>query len=96
MTCRNPCEKIVVFSERLKEKNSEALDRKRWIIWTGCRRRQRDADFNQRSADFFTRHNKAHPFAPVNLAEIASDVVNDLEGRIELVKAASNWGRFRY
>src|ERR1700690_3527001 len=29
---------------------------------------------------------KAQPFAPVNLAEIAANVVEDLEGRIELVK----------
>src|ERR1700690_750090 len=29
---------------------------------------------------------KAQPFAPVNLAEIAASVVDDLEGRIELVK----------
>jgi light-regulated signal transduction histidine kinase (bacteriophytochrome) len=29
---------------------------------------------------------KARPFTPVNLAEVASDVVNDLEGRIEQVK----------
>ena len=35
---------------------------------------------------------KAHPFAPVNLAEIASEVVNDLEGRIELVKGRVELG----
>jgi len=29
---------------------------------------------------------KAQPFAPVNLAEVAAGVVEDLEGRIELVK----------
>jgi signal transduction histidine kinase len=35
---------------------------------------------------------KAHPFVPVNLAEIASEVVNDLEGRIELVKGRVELG----
>ena len=29
---------------------------------------------------------KAQPFRPVNLAEVAAGVVDDLEGRIELVK----------
>ena len=35
---------------------------------------------------------KAHPFTPVNLAEMASDVVKDLEGRIELVKGRVELG----
>ena len=35
---------------------------------------------------------KAQPFAPVNLAEVAKGVVEDLEGRIELVKGRVELG----
>ena len=36
---------------------------------------------------------KARPFTPVNLAEIAREVVNDLEGRIEQVKGHVELGK---
>ena len=37
---QEPLRKIVVFGERLKEKNADNLTPNRWIIWTGCRKRR--------------------------------------------------------
>ncbi len=90
---QEPLRKIVVFGERLKEKNSgnmgpDALDY--------LERMQRAASRMQTLINdlltFSRVTTKAQPFAPVNLAEVAGGVVEDLEGRIELVKGRVELG----
>jgi PAS domain S-box-containing protein len=90
---QEPLRKIVVFGERLKEKNSaalgsEALDYLERMQKAAARMQTLINDL----LTFSRVTTKAHPFAPVNLAEIASEVVNDLEGRIELVKGRVELG----
>ena len=84
---QEPLRKIVVFGERLKEKSSETLAPESLDYLD---RMQKAAGRMQTLINdlltFSRVTTKAHPFAPVNLAETASEVVNDLEGRIELVK----------
>jgi light-regulated signal transduction histidine kinase (bacteriophytochrome) len=90
---QEPLRKIVVFGERLKEKNSAALGPEALDY---LERMQKAAGRMQTLINdlltFSRVTTKAHPFAPVNLAEIASEVVNDLEGRIELVKGRVELG----
>ena len=90
---QEPLRKIVVFGERLKEKNSEALGSEALDY---LERMQKAAGRMQTLINdlltFSRVTTKAHPFAPVNLAEIAGEVVNDLEGRIELVKGRVELG----
>ena len=84
---QEPLRKIVVFGERLKEKNSEALGPEALDY---LERMQKAAARMQTLINnllaFSRVTTKAQPFTPVNLAEVASGVVDDLEGRIELVK----------
>jgi light-regulated signal transduction histidine kinase (bacteriophytochrome) len=90
---QEPLRKIVVFGERLKEKSREALGPEALDY---LERMQKAAGRMQTLINdlltFSRVTTKAHPFAPVNLAEIASEVVNDLEGRIELVKGRVELG----
>jgi light-regulated signal transduction histidine kinase (bacteriophytochrome) len=84
---QEPLRKIVVFGERLKEKNGEALgtDGRDYLD----RMQKAAARMQTLITDLLTFSRvttKAQPFMPVNLAEVATGVVNDLEGRIELVK----------
>jgi PAS domain S-box-containing protein len=84
---QEPLRKIVVFGERLKEKAAEAMgtDGRDYLD-----RMQKAASRMQTLiTDLLTFSRvttKAQPFMPVNLAEVTTGVVNDLEGRIELVK----------
>jgi PAS domain S-box-containing protein len=90
---QEPLRKIVVFGERLREKNSEALGPEALDY---LERMQKAAGRMQTLINdlltFSRVTTKAHPFVLVNLAEIASEVVNDLEGRIELVKGRVELG----
>jgi PAS domain S-box-containing protein len=84
---QEPLRKIVVFGERLKEKSSESLgtDGRDYLD----RMQKAAARMQTLITDLLTFSRvttKAQPFMPVNLAEVATGVVNDLEGRIELVK----------
>ncbi|MGB7747363.1 MAG: PAS domain-containing protein [Verrucomicrobiia bacterium] len=84
---QEPLRKIVVFGERLKEKKIEDLgpEAKDYLE----RMQKAAARMQTLISDLLTFSRvttKARPFAPVNLAEVAADVVNDLEGRIEQVK----------
>jgi len=90
---QEPLRKVVVFGERLKEKNAgkfgpESIDY--------LDRMQKAAERMQtliNSLLTFSRvTTKAQPFAPVNLAEVADAVVEDLEGRIELVQGRVELG----
>ncbi len=90
---QEPLRKIVVFGERLKEKNTgamgaEALDYLDRMQKAAARMQVLISDL----LTFSRVTTKAHPFTPVNLAEVAKEVVNDLEGRIELVKGRVELG----
>jgi light-regulated signal transduction histidine kinase (bacteriophytochrome) len=84
---QEPLRKIVVFGEQLREKNAgrftpESLD---------CLDRMQEAAARMQALindllAFSRIITKAQPFTPVNLAEVAAAVVDDLKGRIELVK----------
>ena len=84
---QEPLRKIVVFGERLKDKNADKFEPESVDY---LQRMQSAAGRMQtliNSLLTFSRvTTKAQPFTPVNLAEVASGVVDDLEGRIELVK----------
>ena len=84
---QEPLRKIVVFGERLKEKNAGTFGPESRDYLD---RMQKAAGRMQTLINdllgFSRVTTKAQPFTPVNLAEVASGVVDDLEGRIELVK----------
>jgi PAS domain S-box-containing protein len=84
---QEPLRKIVVFGERLKDKKIEELGPEARDYLD---RMQKAAGRMQTLINdlltFSRVTTKARPFAPVDLAEVAADVVNDLEGRIEQVK----------
>ncbi|MDE3066153.1 MAG: PAS domain-containing protein [Verrucomicrobiota bacterium] len=81
---QEPLRKIVVFGERLKEKCADAFspDGRDYLG-----RMQKAASRMQNLINdllaFSRVTTKAQPFAPVDLAEIAREAVNDLEARIE-------------
>ena len=84
---QEPLRKIVVFGERLKEKNAgkfepESLDYLDRMQKATARMQTLINDL----LTFSRVTTKAQPFTPVNLAEVAAAVVDDLEGRIEQVK----------
>jgi PAS domain S-box-containing protein len=90
---QEPLRKIVVFGERLKEKNSEALGPEALDYLDRMQKAAARMQILINDLLTFSRvTTKAHPFTQVNLAEIASEVVNDLEGRIELVKGRVELG----
>jgi len=84
---QEPLRKIVVFGERLKEKNAEQFAPESLDYLD---RMQKAASRMQTLINdllaFSRVTTKAQPFTRVNLAEVAAGVVDDLEGRIELVK----------
>ena len=84
---QEPLRKIVVFGEHLKEANAdkfgpESLDYLDRMQKAAGRMQTLINDL----LSFSRVTSKAQPFRPVNLAEVAAGVVDDLEGRIELVK----------
>ena len=84
---QEPLRKIVVFGERLKEQSAEKLDAEARDF---LERMQKAASRMQTLINdlltFSRVTTKARPFTQVDLAEVAREVVTDLEGRIELVK----------
>jgi PAS domain S-box-containing protein len=84
---QEPLRKIVVFGERLKEKKIEDLGPEaRDYLDRMQKAAARMQTLINDLLTFSRVTTKARPFTPVNLAEVASEVVNDLEGRIEQVK----------
>jgi PAS domain S-box-containing protein len=84
---QEPLRKIVVFGERLKEKNNEKFGPESVDFMD--RMQNAAARMQTLINDLLTFSRvttKAQPFTPVNLAEVARGVMDDLEGRIELVK----------
>jgi len=90
---QEPLRKIVVFGERLKEKCGEKVDAEAGDY---LERMQKAAARMQTLINdllsFSRVTTKAKPFEPVDLAWVADDVVNDLEGRIEQVKGCVEVG----
>jgi len=90
---QEPLRKIVVFGERLKERNAgkfgpESLDYLDRMQEAAARMQTLINDL----LAFSRVITKAQPFTPVNLAEVAAAVVDDLKGRIELVKGRVDVG----
>ena len=83
---QEPLRKIVVFGERLKDQEGEKLDAQSRDY---LERMQKAASRMQTLINdlltFSRVTTKARPFTQVDLAQVARDVINDLEGRIELV-----------
>ena len=84
---QEPLRKVTVFSERLRETNADKFSPDS----LGYLDRMQKATTRMQTLindllTFSRVTTKAQPFAPVNLAEVAAGVVEDLEGRIELVK----------
>ncbi|HXR03889.1 MAG TPA: PAS domain-containing protein [Verrucomicrobiae bacterium] len=84
---QEPLRKIVVFGERLKERAGGKLDTEAGDY---LERMQKAAARMQSLINelltFSRVTTKAKPFEPVDLAKVAREVLEDLEGRIELVK----------
>ncbi len=84
---QEPLRKIVVFGERLKEKNAESFGpESRDYLDRMQKAAGRMQVLINELLSFSRVTTKAQPFKAVNLAEVAAGVVDDLEGRIELVK----------
>ncbi len=84
---QEPLRKIIVFGERLKEKAAERLDPENLDY---LQRMQKAASRMQNLINdlltFSRVTTKAHPFAQVDLGNIAREVMDDLESRIEMTK----------
>jgi PAS domain S-box-containing protein len=90
---QEPLRKIVVFGERLREKNSEALGPEALDYLDRMQKAAARMQILINDLLTFSRvTTKAQPFTSVNLAEVASGVLEDLEGRIELVKGRVELG----
>jgi two-component system sensor kinase FixL len=84
---QEPLRKIVVFSERLKERNADKFDTESLNYLDRMQKAGGRMQTLINDLLTFSRvTTAAQPFTPVNLAEVANGVVGDLEGRIELVK----------
>jgi signal transduction histidine kinase/ligand-binding sensor domain-containing protein len=84
---QEPLRKITVFGERLKERNNGKFDQESLDYVDRMQKATGRMQTLINDLLSFSRvTTKAQPFAPLNLAEIAAGVVEDLEGRIELVK----------
>lgn len=81
---QEPLRKIVVFGERLREKAADRLDPDTLDY---LQRMQKAASRMQNLINdllaFSRVTTKAQPFSPVDLARVAHEVIDDLEGRIE-------------
>jgi two-component system sensor kinase FixL len=90
---QEPLRKIVVFGERLKEKTGDALaPEPRDYLERMQKAAARMQSLINDLLTFSRVTTKAHPFAPVNLADVAGDVVADLEGRLEQVNGRVELG----
>jgi light-regulated signal transduction histidine kinase (bacteriophytochrome) len=84
---QEPLRKIIVFGERLKEQNAATMAPASLDFLDRMQKAAGRMQVLINDLLTFSRvTTKAQPFAPVNLAEVAGGVVEDLEGRIELVK----------
>jgi light-regulated signal transduction histidine kinase (bacteriophytochrome) len=83
---QEPLRKVTAFGDRLKARYGEALDERGLDYLT---RMQSAATRMQRLIDALLTYSrvttKAQPFEPVNLSQIANEIISDLEIRIEQV-----------
>lgn len=90
---QEPLRKIVVFGERLKEKAADRLEPETLDY---LQRMQKAASRMQNLiTDLLTFSRvttKAQPFMPVDLAHSAREVMDDLEGRLEMTKGRVELG----
>ncbi len=90
---QEPLRKIVVFGERLKDKAASQLQPETLDY---LERMQKAAGRMQTLINdllsFSRVTSKAQPFTPVDLARTAHEVVDDLEGRIEMTKGRVELG----
>ncbi len=90
---QEPLRKIVVFGERLKEKCAEAFSAEGRDYLERMQKAASRMQILINDLLAFSRvTTKAQPFASVNLAEVAREVVSDLEARIEQVKGRVELG----
>jgi PAS domain S-box-containing protein len=84
---QEPLRKIVVFGERLKEQEGEKLaGESRDYLERMQKAASRMQSLINDLLTFSRVTTKARPFTQVDLAQVAREVITDLEGRIELVK----------
>jgi PAS domain S-box-containing protein len=90
---QEPLRKIIVFGERLKEKAADRLEAETLDY---LQRMQKAASRMQNLINdlltFSRVTTKAQPFKQVNLARLAEEVAEDLEGRIEITKGRVELG----
>jgi PAS domain S-box-containing protein len=90
---QEPLRKIVVFGERLQEKAADRLEPETLDYL----QRMRKAAARMQSLindllSFSRVTTKAQPFSPVNLMQTAREVIEDLEGRIEMTRGRVDLG----
>jgi PAS domain S-box-containing protein len=90
---QEPLRKIVVFGERLQEKAAERLEPETLDYLQRMRKAASRMQSLINDLLAFSRvTTKAQPFTQVNLAQTAREVIEDLEGRIELTKGRVEQG----
>jgi PAS domain S-box-containing protein len=90
---QEPLRKIIVFGERLKEKCGEALPAEpRDYIERMQKAAARMQTLINDLLTFSRLTTKATPFAPVKLDQVAREVLEDLEGRVEQVQGRVELG----
>jgi PAS domain S-box-containing protein len=90
---QEPLRKIVVFGERLKEKCAEAFTNEGRDYLERMQKAASRMQILINDLLAFSRvTTKAQPFVSVNLAQVAKEVVSDLEARIEQVKGKVELG----
>jgi PAS domain S-box-containing protein len=90
---QEPLRKIVVFGERLQEKAGDRLEPETLDYLQRMRKAASRMQTLINDLLAFSRvTTKAHPFTPVNLADMARDVIEDLEGRIEMTQGRIEQG----
>jgi PAS domain S-box-containing protein len=90
---QEPLRKIVVFGERLQEKAAERLEPETLDYLQRMRKAASRMQSLINDLLAFSRvTTKAQPFAPVDLAQTAREVIEDLEGRIEQTKGRVEQG----
>jgi signal transduction histidine kinase len=90
---QEPLRKITVFGERLKERNVEKFDPESLDYLDRMQKATGRMQTLINDLLSFSRvTTQAKPFTRVNLAEVAAGVMEDLEGRIEMVKGRVELG----
>jgi PAS domain S-box-containing protein len=90
---QEPLRKIVVFGERLQEKAAERLEPDALDYLQRMRKAASRMQTLINDLLAFSRvTTKAQPFIRVNLAQTAQEVIEDLEGRIEMTKGRIEQG----